>query len=279
MTSHSFFPTLTDFEPTRQTLHNYSHAIGVIPRIHGVAHPQWWHISLKVRPDGLTTDHLSLPDGGVLVLRMDLHEHKIVLQTSHGKQREFSMRDGMTGTEMGGLVITAVSQYGLEGEYDRARFESDIPREYDPETVHRYFTALVNTDRAFKNHKTLIGNATGPVQVWPHGFDLAFEWFGSRVERHEKHGEIQESPAQLNLGFYPGSEGVDPYFYSNPWPFEGDMLLGKPLPEGASWHTEGWQGTILPYQELVGDVHAEARLLAYAKAVHDLAAPTLTADS
>jgi hypothetical protein len=139
-------------------------------------------------------------------------------------------------------------------------------------------TALTNTDRIFKEHRATLDGEKGPVQLWPHGFDLAFEWFGSRVEVHEEQGERQELPSQLNLGFYPGSPGQAPYFYSNPWPFEADALLGRTLPDGARWHTEGWHGTILPYEELAGNPNAEERLVVYARRVFELAAPTLTAE-
>jgi hypothetical protein len=49
------------------------------------------------------------------------------------------------------------------------------------------------------------------------------------------------------------------------------------LPEGARWFTESWQGTILPYDELAGDPNAENRLKEYARAVFDIALPTLMA--
>jgi hypothetical protein len=137
---------------------------------------------------------------------------------------------------------------------------------------------LVNANRIFQQHRATLSGETGPVQLWPHGFDLAFEWFGPRVHVFEERGERQELPSQLSLGFFPGSPGVAPYFYSNPWPFETDALLGQPLPEGARWHTEGWQGTLLPYEVLVGDPNADERLLAYARRVFELTAPTLIAE-
>ena len=113
------------------------------------------------------------------------------------------------------------------------------------------------------------------MQFWPHGFDLAMEWYGTRVERTEEGGEVKELPAQLNLGFYPGADDASSYFYSNPWPFDGDKLLSRALPAGASWHTEGWQGAMLPYPALRDDPQAEERVLEFARAVYDVAAPLL----
>ena len=112
-----------------------------------------------------------------------------------------------------------------------------------------------------------------PLQLWPHGFDLSFEWFGTKVETHEEGGEVQEYPSQLNLGFYPAG---DAYFYSNPWPFD-EALPATQLPHGAVWNTEGWQGTKLEYAGLVGDPDAAAKLGEYAAAVYKAAAPTLSA--
>ena len=52
MSTTPIFPALTNWEPTRQSLHWYSRAVGVVPRAHGKFHEKWWHISLKVLPDG-----------------------------------------------------------------------------------------------------------------------------------------------------------------------------------------------------------------------------------
>jgi len=276
MLSEVTFPSLAGFEPTRETLQLYSRVISAVPRTHGDFHPKWWHVSLKVLPDGLITDKVTLPEGGELCLKMDLVEHEILLLVDGQVADAFSLLDGRSSTALADDVLGGVGRLGLRGEVDRSKFENDDPREYDPAQVSRFLTALVSADRIFNAHRSTLSGEVGPVQLWPHGFDLAFEWFGTRVQEHEEQGEVQQIPAQLNLGFYPGSPNVAPYFYSNPWPFEGDLLLGKALPTGARWHTEGWQGTILPYKELEGDSGAETRLLAYARRVFDLCAPTLT---
>jgi hypothetical protein len=276
MASEPIFPSLEGFEPTRHTLQLYSRVITAIPRAHGEFHPRWWHISLKVRPDGLITDEVSLPNGRALCLQMDLVHHEIVLTVGGQRMRSFGMMEGQSSSALARDLLGAVEKLGLAGEYERERFESDEPREYNPEHVGRFLTALVNADRIFKRHRATLDGEPGIVQLWPHGFDLAFEWYGSLVEVYEEQGEKVEYPSQLNLGFFPGGPDVAPYFYSNPWPFKGDLLLGEALPKGASWRTEGWQGTMLPYAELEGDPDAEARLLAYARRVFDLCAPTLT---
>lgn len=261
-------PTLTDdHEPTRATLHGYARAMGAIPRAHGIAHPRWWHVSLEVRSGGLVTDPVPLPAGGTLDLTMDLRRHEIVMRTSAGDERRFGIADGATAAEMGDALIRTAAEHGLEGPYERERFADDGSREYDPAAAADYLDAFVGAAVAFENHRASLGDRVGPVQVWPHGFDLAFEWFGTRTVPD---GE-GTATSQLNLGFYPGG---DPYFYSNPWPFD-ESVMSVPLPHGARWTTEGFEGSILPYSAVQGDPEAGARIVEYARAVYEAAAPTL----
>lgn len=268
----SLFPSLENFEPTRQSLHLYAQAMGVVPRVHARPHPKWWHISLRVVPHGLQTTSMNLPNGGKLWLEMDLRNHFIKVQTEYGGTQAVDLRLQLTGTEMGEWVLNTVAQYGLEGEYARAKFENEEAREYKASEAAKFLTAVTQVHRIFEDHRNSLTGNIGPIQLWPHNFDLSMEWFGTRTVTQEEHGEIQEFPSQLNLGFYPGPPI---YFYSNPFPFEGDILLDKKLPAGAKWHTEGWQGTMLPYPDLVGDDQAETRLRQFARQVYALARPTL----
>lgn len=265
------FPALPGeaYEPTRATLHAYAKAVGAVPREHAVPHPKWWHVALAVRPEGLATDSIPLPGGGSLAIRMDLAEHRIVVRTSHGEEDAIDMRPRPTATEVGDRLIALAGAHGLAGPYDRARFDDDGPRDYDTGAATAYFEAFTAAHGILERHRTRLGDRVSPINLWPHGFDLAFEWFGTRTETYQ--GE--ELQAQLNLGFYPGR---DPYFYSNPWPFD-DRLPEVPLPHGARWTTEDFEGSIMPYASLQGDPSAGDKLLAYAQAVFDAAAPTLTA--
>lgn len=272
MAEVSFLPPLPEeWETTRATLHAYSRALSAIPHAHAPAHPRWWHVGLAVTPIGLVTDPIPLPGGGAAQLRMDLRRHVALLETSAGDVIEFDMTSGMTGTELADAVIAAASDVGLEGTYARERFEADEPRGYEPAAAETYFAALTNVAAVFRAHARSLEGETSPVQHWPHNFDTSVEWFADRMVEHDEGGETTESPAQINLGFYPAGR---PYFYSNPWPFDAG-LVGTPLPHGAEWHTEGWEGTILHYDTLAGDPEAGNKLTEYAAAVHAAAAPTL----
>jgi len=278
MTEIELFPRLTDWEPTRQTLHLYSRAVGAVARAHAEFHPKWWHISLNVRPDGLETNPMALPGGGQFWLTIDLRRHVTILYTDQGPFREFSLAGGLSATEFGEQIFSAVAELGLEADYKRDNFQDDEPRQYDPAAAEKFLGVLLNVNRIFDDHRTLLlersafQGQVSPLNFWTHGFDLSFEWLGSRVVTYESEGKIEEYPSQINLGYYPSG---DPYFYSNPWPFEADQLLDQSLPAGAIWHTEGWQGTMLRYEQLVGDRNAEARLREYAQAVFDICSPTL----
>ena len=269
------FPQLaSQWEETVATLHAYALGVGALPAVHAIAHPRWWHLSLKVRPDGLVTDTMALPGGGACFVRMDLHNHEVVLETSHGERHALPMTGGLTATAFADRLLGLAGGLGLSGDYNRAKFENDDPRPYDPAAAVQFFDVLVEAERLFARHRATLGGEVGPIQVWPHGFDLAFEWFGTRAVTSGEHGETREFPSQLNLGFYPSGR---PYFYSNPFPFEKDRLIGAPLPSGAEWHQEGWEGSILHYERIEGRPDAARLVAAYARAGFEVAAPTLTA--
>lgn len=268
------FPTLDGFGPSRETLHCYAQAINAITRVHAIERPHWWHTSLKVVADGLISDPLPLPSGAAATLLMDFTQHQIVL-TAGGDVQTFPMDDGWSGTHMGETLIAAVADLGLQGDYERQRFRSDAPGAYDAEAVGRFFTALTTANRVFEAHRESLSGETSPVQLWPHNFDLSTEWYGTRQVIEEKDGEISKVPAQLNLGFYPGGSNEEAYFYSNPWPFESDTLMARPLIVAASWHTDGWQGAKLPYSALLDQPGAEEYLGDFARVVFGVAAPTL----
>ena len=266
--SDVIFPHLGDWEPTRATLHAYALAVSAIPRAHAEPKQRFWHLGLTVTPEGLVTDDIRLPGGGSFRVRMDLQRHLVVFDGD--ATAAFDMMGGLTGTEFADQLVRAAGELGLGGDYLRLKFENPEPRQYDPGAAERFFGVLLEVSRLFEVHRAGVSGESGPVHLWPHGFDLSFEWFGTKTGIHDG----VEYPSQLNLGFFPAGR---PYFYSNPWPFDKKALVGTPLPSGAEWFTDGWEGTILYYDQLVGDPEGPQKLLEYARAVFEIALPTLVA--
>ena len=266
-------PMPEDWEDTRATLHAYAHAASALPRALIPAHDKYWHQAMTVEPDGLTTKPIPLAEGGSATVRMDLNTNEVVLETDGGFARTWPMNDGLSATKLGDDLIAAAAELGLDAEYDRERFENDEARPYDPEAAAAFYELLQAVVAVLEEHREGLDGEVSPIQLWPHGFDLSFEWFGSRVEQYEEDGKTVEYPSQLNLGFYPAG---DPYFYSNPWPFDAEDLIDKPLPDGSEWYVEDWNGTKLPYREMIDDPTATDRLLDFARRVFAIVEPTLT---
>ena len=273
MTRSLLAPLPETWPATRATLHAYTRVVGVVPRVHAIAHPRWWHVSLEVRPTGLVPDPIPVAGGGSLQLRMDLRSHSVFLERSDGSQRRFPMDEGLSGSAFGDRLLRALGETGIVGDYERSRFEDEEAGSYDPAAAAAFFDVLVNVDGMFRRYRAGLDGNPGPVQFWPHGFDLAFEWFGTRMIEHEEAQEAGPMQAQINLGFFSGAR---PYFYSNPWPLD-PALTSVALPHGAEWHVEGWQGSVLYYDQLTGDPAAATKLAEYATAVHAAAAPGLMA--
>jgi hypothetical protein len=268
------FTELGDWEATRSTLHLYSRILSAVANVHAEPHPKWWHVSLNVQSDGLMTEKMDLPQNGSFTLGMNFDRHQIVLANDSGPIREFDMAAGLTATEMSDQILGAVADLGLTGDYPSEKFESDELRTYDPVAAERFFDVLLDVNRLFDQHRATLPGDVSPINFWTHGFDLAFEWYGTRRVESTEGDTTTLVSSQLNLGFYPATPA---YFYSNAWPFEGDQFLDRPLPDGASWHTDGWEGAMLPYAELVGDERADERVLTFARRVYELSAPTLNA--
>ena len=260
-------PPLPDpLAPTVDALHGFARVLGAVVREHAPARPHWWHLGLVVRPEGLVTVPVPLPGGGAMAVRLDPTGAQVEARSSTGHGLVVDL-DGVSPQALAAELMRFDAGCGLGPDLDGSRIPAGAVYP-DWKVAAAYMGILVEVAETLQRRRSALGVAAGPLVVWPHGFDLAFEWFGTR---HVPGEDGEPAPAQLNLGFSPYEGG---YFYSNPWPFDAS-LTGESLPAGASWHLGDWQGTILPYPEVAGRDDAVERVLAYAEAVHRIARPTL----
>ena len=268
-------PTLLDGSPTRDTLHRYSRVAGAVRRSLSLAHPLWWHISLHVYPDGLTTTPIEVLDrsGTMLEIRLNLRRHRLEI-TCGNESREIDLTEGLTATDLGDQTVELIKALGFERGIDRSLYTNDTDSLYDTTSAEEYLSALLWIESCFSAAAQEIGGDTGPVQLWPHHFDLSFEWFGTRLVESEEVTQTDGARAQIGFGFSLGDSSVSqPYFYATPWPFE-QQAISQDLPHGASWYQDSWQGALLLYETIRAE--GETRLRDFIKTVHAVASPGLT---
>ncbi len=261
----SFPPlNLNDWQPTRDTLHTFSRALGKIRGALTPPHPHWWHASLRVNDAGLTTTPIPTDTGNPFTLQLDFTAHTLVFIPPAGKPVELPLENQSPQSFLQ-WILDRLDSFGIEPEINRTPFDDAAPLPYDPVHAETFFRALHRINKIFVEFRNSLSGETSPVQLWSHHFDLSLVWFSGR-KVNAAPGE-EGDPEQIGFGFSTGDEGIaEPYFYANPWlPPAG--IFDTPLPSGAQWHTEGWQGGLLLYRTVAAAPQSDIALLDFLRAV------------
>ena len=255
-----------DWEATRASLQRYAHAVTALPRAGAPSHPRWNQVAMEVTPYGLVTAATPLGDGTQLVSAINLEDHQIVISAGDAT-RVFDLTDGPTPLEVGEAIAAIAAKHGSTIEVDASRYEDDSIQVYDSAHASAFLDVATTVADAFGEINAGIeGEITGP-HLWPHGFDIATEWYSDKVVDYDG----TPTSAQIAIGWYPAG---DAYFYANPWPFE-DSWTDVELPGNASWNTEGWYGALLNVADISEESGAE-NVVALGEAVHAIAGETLS---
>ena len=266
--AHNGFPplALADWRATRDTLHGYAKVLGAIRGALTPKQKHWWHISLCVASNGLTTT--GIPFGKYrFELRLDLATHCLVIQAGQAQPTHIPL-GAQSSAALGAQIMAALEPLDIRPDIDKARLGDATPVHYDRVAVERFWRALLRIDGALKQFREKLGANTSPVQLWPHHFDLATNWFSGRQVPGTDPADEETSDEQMNFGFATGDDGIpDPYFYITAYPLPGQLVKTK-LPPGAIWHTQGWTGAVLPYAALAKVEQPEENLLGFLQHVH-----------
>jgi hypothetical protein len=165
---------------------------------------------------------------------------------------------------------------------DPIPFETDRRHSaYDPESVQRFWRALLQVDRVFKLFRTRYLGKVSPVHLFWGSFDLAVTRFsGRRAPPHP--GGVPQLPDEVtreayshevsSAGFWPGGGGIDePAFYSYAYPAPNGFASAPVRPQAAFFH-DGLREFILPYEAVrTADAPDEA-LLEFLQTTYEAAA-------
>ncbi|MBP8003085.1 MAG: hypothetical protein KA314_05575 [Chloroflexi bacterium] len=261
------FPALklSDWQTTRDTVQRYCQLLGKIRRALTPFEEHWYHASLRVGAAGLTTTTIPYGEDSFYAddtfeMLLDFMSHKLSINSSRRLQLEIPLT-GQSLQAFHGAVMEGLKTLGVEVELDHSLFADDTPGVYDAAAITAYWQALKQIDSILHQFKAGLAGETGPVQLWPHHFDLAMLWFSGRQVPNTNPNDRENADEQMNFGFSTGDGAIpDGYFYITAYPTP-DGFVGSLLSEGAYWNPTGWKGAVLPYAELVGVDNPKQKLL------------------
>lgn len=265
---------LTGWQPTRDTIHGYARLLGKLRATYAPRQEHSWHITLRAAATGLTTTQIPGP-GRTFELLLDLVRHELVIATGSGERKAIPLR-GQSLAAFSDETLAALARMGIDPPIDCAPFRDDTPGTYDVDAAARFWQALSQIDTVFKRFKAGLRGATGPVQLFPHHFDLSMNWFSGRHVPGIDPADAENADEQMTFGFSTGDDGTpEPYFYITAYPVPAE-LFRTALPKGAAWHSASFQGAVLPYEAVRRASNPSEKLFEFLQTVQQAGAHLMT---
>jgi hypothetical protein len=278
------------WKETRDTLHLWTQVVGKIR----LALTPWlnhsWHVPLYVDVRGLASS--PIPDGHrTFEIVFDFNAHLLDIATAEGDRRQIAL-EPRTVAEFYGAVLSSLAELGIRVEIsDRpCEIPGAIPfsrdrthASYDREHVQRFWKALLQVDRVFKQFRTGFIGKSSPVHFFWGSFDLAVTRFSGRRAPPHPGGvpgvsdEVMRdaySHEVSSAGFWPGGGGIDyAAFYSYAYPEPGGFRTSIVRPE-AAFFSEALGEFVLPYGAVRSAPDPDATLLDFLETTYVAAATT-----
>ena len=285
---NKIFPPLPleEWKETKNTLHLFLQIVGKI-RLSLFPHiNHWWNVSLYVSPRGLTTRTIPYNDDS-FEIEFDFINHELVIITSDGSKKSFSLYNGLTIAEFYKNIFANLSELGIKTKIKAVPyktfctdpFETDtIHSSYDKKYIERFKDILTGINGIFEEFRgKFIGKST-PVHIFWHSFDLALTRFSGKpalvwegagmVDREAYSHEV------ISFGFWAGDDDIPaPAFYSYTAP-EPKGLTDEPLsPESAYWGSiHGGAIALLMYENMRKSESPQKTLLDFLESAYQAGA-------
>ncbi len=277
-----------DWSDTAATLHMWTQIAGKIR----LARTPWtnhsWHVPLYVTSCGLGTSLIPY-DARAFELDFDLLDHQLRIHTTDGSKRSIPLR-ARPVSDFYREFLDALSELGFDIRIhttpsevaDAIPFERDTEHHhYDREFATRFWRALVQIDRVFKEFRSRFVGKCSPVHFFWGSFDLAVTRFSGR-EAPPHPGGVPNFPDWVareayshevsSAGFWPGGGGVDiPAFYSYAYPAPDGFAAARVSPSGAYYSHELGE-FLLPYDEVREAASPDEVLLDFLQSTYEAAA-------
>jgi hypothetical protein len=276
---------LTDWRPTKDTLHLYGQVVGKIRLATTPPRNHWWNVPLYVDVRGLTTRRMHHA-GTTFQIDFDFVDHLLGVRTMDGGNESFALADGLSVAEFDANLHRALRELDVDVAIREEPFgvpmttpfpEDRLHAAWDRDYVERFWRVLDWSDRVLEEFSGWFGGKASPVHLFWHGFDLATARYSGRpappIEGHFVEREAY-SREVIAFGFWPGDDNLgDAAYYSYTAP-EPDGLRAQPL-VGGQW-TDAGNGSlaILPYEAVRTAADSRTTLLAFLQSAYEAGART-----
>src|SRR6478609_5281854 len=274
---------LSDWRPTKDTLHLYSQILGKIRLATTAPRNHWWNVPLYVVVLGLTTRRLH-HGRTTFDITLDFVDHALVVRTADGRRRSFDLASGVPVAEFDSRLHGLLAELGIDvdivelpfGIAAKTPFPEDVEHaSWDRDAIERFGRVLDWSDSVFEEFSGWFNGKTSPVHLFWHSLDLAVTRFsGRRVPPAAADPVTQEAYSHevISFGFWPGDDTVgDAAYYSYTAP-EPEGLRDQPLSAG-SWIEYGSGSlAVLSYEAVRTSSDPRTALLAFCQSAYEAGA-------
>jgi hypothetical protein len=272
---------LSEWEPTKNTLHLWVQIVGKIRLAAAPPCNHWWNAPLYVDVRGLTTRRMHA-NGVSFEIDFDFIDHALVVRTHRGESVPLPLRDDLSVAEFDASLHAILTDLRIDVEIREQPFGMPITtpfrsdREhasYDAEYVTRFWRILDWSDGVFTQFAGWFAGKTSPVHLFWHGLDLAVTRFSGRrappMPEVDSVSREAYSHEVISFGFWPGDQKVrEPAYYSYTAP-EPEGLRSRLLQPGAAYWQQDGALAILPYDVVRTADDPRRTLLAFVQSAYD----------
>jgi hypothetical protein len=279
---------LEAWSDTCATLHMWTQIVGKIRLTQSPWVNHSWHVTLYVTARGLTTSPIFY-GSRTFDIDFDFIGHELTIQSSDGGVAGFSLQPqsvaafyGRLQNEMAKLDLHVNINRKPNEVPNAIRFDQDESHAaYDPVYANRFWRALVQADRLFKQFRGRFIGKCSPVHFFWGAPDLAVTRFsGRRAPEHP--GGVPNLPDPIareayshevsSCGFWPGGGAIAyPAFYSYAYPEPGGFA-SAPVKPSAAFYSSDLREFILPYDVVREAESPDETLLDFLQTTYEAAA-------
>jgi hypothetical protein len=274
---------LSDWRPTKDTLHLYCQILGKIRLATTPPRNHWWNVPLYVDVRGLTTRRLHHGET-TFEIALDFLDHALIIQTADGRTRSLALGDGLPVAHFDARVHETLGELGVDVEIKEQPFgvpmTTPFPEDvehasWNHEYVQRFGRILDWSDSVFEEFSGWFNGKTSPVHLFWHSLDLAVTRFSGRpAPPIDADPVTQEAYSQevISFGFWAGDDNMpDAAYYSYTAP-EPEGLREVALPIGTWTPLGSGSLAVLPYETVRTAQDPRTTLLAFCQGAYEAGA-------